>query len=159
MNKEHMRKQSKEKQMASVIPYMRDFPQEILERLLPTIIDRINTYGELAAIADHEFGFFVRAPQTAKDKILYKDDEAPVAIKHLTAVKELLATLDCTSPETIKAGLMPYAEQEGKGNVLWPLRMALSGQEKSVDPFTIIYVLGKDEARVRIDAACHALSS
>jgi glutamyl-tRNA synthetase len=159
MNKEHMRLQSHEEQLSEVKKHMPDYPDAVLEKLLPTIIDRITTYGELASIADHEFGFFINAPTVPKEKILYKDDEAPVAIRHLTAIKEMLADLDLSSSESIKAGLMPYAETEGKGNVLWPLRMSLSGQERSVDPFTIIYVLGKEESVKRIESACHALSS
>lgn len=159
MNKEHIKKQPKEKQLASVIPYMKAFPQEVLEKLLPTVIDRITTYGELASLADPEFGFFIKAPTIEKERLLYKDDEAPVAVRHLSKVKELLPMLDYTNAETVKAGIMPYAETEGKGNVLWPLRMSLSGQERSVDPFTIIYVLGADESASRIDKACHTLSS
>ena len=54
---------------------------------------------------------------------------------------------------------MVYAEEYGKGNVLWPLRMALSGQDKSIDPFTICYVLGKDESSVRIKRACETLNA
>ena len=54
---------------------------------------------------------------------------------------------------------MPYAEMKGRGNVLWPLRMTLSGQEKSVDPFTICYVLGKEEALRRIMLMCKAIDS
>jgi hypothetical protein len=54
---------------------------------------------------------------------------------------------------------MPYAEAHGKGNVLWPLRMSLSGQEKSVDPFTICYVLGKEEVLMRLENVVKAIDS
>ena len=74
-------------------------------------------------------------------------------------MKELLQTANFASPQTIKEILMPYAESNGKGNVLWPLRMALSGQEKSVDPFTICYVLGLEETINRINVACKTLDS
>jgi glutamyl-tRNA synthetase len=159
MNKEHMKKKTKEEQLAAIMPYMSSFPEDILVRLLPTVIDRINTYGELISLAQPEFGFFVNRPQLEKERILFKDDEPAVAIRHLTHVKEMLETLDLSSPESIKSGLMPYAETEGKGSVLWPLRMSLSGQEKSVDPFTIVYVLGREEAVARIEEACHTLAS
>jgi glutamyl-tRNA synthetase len=159
MNKEHMRRLSKEEQFASIKGFMNGYPDEMLEKLLPTIIDRINVYGELASIADPEFGFFLSRPPLEKERILYKDDEAGVAIKHLTHIQEMFETMDFSTPESIKSAIMPYAEEMGKGNVLWPLRMSLSGQEKSVDPFTILYVLGKDESKNRIDSACHILGS
>lgn len=159
MNKEHMRKQSRDTQLTQVKMLMKEYSDEILDKLLPTIIDRINTYGELASIEESEFRFFITRPKTEVDRVLFKDDEPHVALRHLTKVKELLETADFSSPEAIKASIMPYAETEGKGNVLWPLRMSLSGQEKSVDPFTICYVLGKEEVFARIDTICHTLRS
>ncbi len=158
MNKEHMRRKPQEEQLAAVKKYMSEFPDDVLVRLLPTVIDRINTYGELISLAEPEFGFFRQAPTTDKERILYKDDEAGVAARHLTKIKEMINDMDFSSPESIKSAIMPYAETEGKGNVLWPLRMSLSGQEKSVDPFTILYVLGKEESLARLDTACHTLS-
>lgn len=159
MNKEHMRRQSREAQMECIAPYMKEYPQPLLEKLLPTIIDRITAYGELASIEETEFRFFLRRPSIEKERIIFKDDEPTKSKLHLEQVKKLLESADFSSPEAVKAAVMPYATDEGKGSVLWPLRMALSGQEKSVDPFTILYVLGKDESFARIDEACHTLSS
>lgn len=159
MNKEHMKRRSAEENLAAVKAYMGSYPDELLHRLLPTILDRINTYGELLSLEGEEFRFFITRPTLAKEKILWKDDEPSVALRHLMRVKEMLAAADISSPDAVKSALMPYAETEGKGNVLWPLRMSLSGQEKSVDPFTIIYVLGKDESIARLEQACHTLGN
>jgi len=52
---------------------------------------------------------------------------------------------------------MEYAATVGKGNVLWPLRYALSGEEKSPDPFTLMAALGKDESISRIKRAIDLL--
>jgi glutamyl-tRNA synthetase len=158
MNKEHMRKEARESQLLAVKKYLKDYPDEMLDKLLPVIVDRISAYGELASLEATEFRFFITAPAVEKERILWKDDEPSVALYHLKKVAEILATADFSSPESVKAAIMPYAETEGKGNVLWPLRMSLSGQEKSVDPFTILYVLGKDEGIGRIERACHTLS-
>ncbi len=40
----------------------------------------------------------------------------------------------------------------GNGDTLWPLRVALSGREKSPSPFELLFVLGKTESLARIDA-------
>ena len=54
---------------------------------------------------------------------------------------------------------MPLADAEeakgkgGRGAMLWPLRYALSGQDRSPDPFTLVSILGKDEAISRIGNA------
>jgi glutamyl-tRNA synthetase len=157
MNKEHMRLQSQETQLESVKKYMEEYSSEILTRLLPTIIDRISLYSELIAIEPVEFRFFIERPICDIAKIVWKDAGKEDAKKHLLEVKALLVNADFSSPETIKKTIMPYAEIHGKGNVLWPLRMTLSGQEKSVDPFTICYVLGQEEVSVRITSVVDAL--
>jgi glutamyl-tRNA synthetase len=41
----------------------------------------------------------------------------------------------------------------GNGDTLWPLRIALSGREKSPSPFELMFIAGKDEALARIAAA------
>lgn len=157
MNKEHMRLQTQESQLVSVKKYMPAYPEDLLGRLLPTIIDRISVYGELISIEPTEFRFFIERPIPNPEKIVWKDSGKEEAKENLTAVKELLLRADFSSPETIKQAIMGYAEENGKGNVLWPLRMTLSGQEKSVDPFTICYVLGLEEVLLRINATCDVL--
>jgi len=39
----------------------------------------------------------------------------------------------------------------GTGDVLWPLRVALSGKEQSPSPFELLWALGRDESVSRID--------
>lgn len=162
MNKEHIKLQSKEEQMKNIKPYFKVYDQGLLTRLLPTIIDRISTYGELHEIEATEFRFFVNPPifdQVSIEKITWKDSGKVEAKANLEGVVAILRNAQFSGPESIKESLMPYAEEKGKGNVLWPLRMALSGQEKSVDPFTICYVLGKEEVLFRIKEACTLLDS
>lgn len=159
MNKEHIRKQSEEDQLKSVKNYMSSYSDEMLQKLLPVIIDRISNYGELASIEQSEFRFFISKPTVEKEKIVWKDDDEGKTLMQLEKLQELLSTADFSSVESIRAAIMPYAEEAGKGSVLWPLRMSLSGQERSVDPFTICYVLGKEEVLSRLETACHSFDS
>lgn len=159
MNKEHIRRRNKEDNMIEIKKYMNLYPNEILERLYPSIIDRVNTFGELASIEGEEFRFLVHRPDVPKEKVQWKDSELSEALVHLKHIRGIMETADLSSPESVKAAIFAYAENAGKGNVLWPLRMTLSGQEKSMDPFTIVYVIGKEETLVRIDAVCHKLDS
>lgn len=159
MNKEHMRLQSSEEQLNAIKKYMSGYSDLLLQRLLPSVIDRISAYGELTSIEASEFRFFIEKPAIVVEKIVWKDSEKSEAVEHLENVLALLSDSTFESVDAIKKIIMPYAEQQGKGNVLWPLRMTLSGQEKSVDPFTICYVLGKVEVRERIIETCKKLDS
>ncbi|MEK7176759.1 MAG: glutamate--tRNA ligase family protein [Patescibacteria group bacterium] len=81
-------------------------------------------------------------PKLVKEKISWKKISSEETKKHLEKAKEILKK---------DGDLMSYASEMGKGNVLWPLRYALSGQEVSPDPFTLISILGKEESIKRID--------
>lgn len=59
--------------------------------------------------------------------------------------------------DKINSEIMSLAERVGKGNVLWPLRYALSGKEKSPDPFTLLSILDRVEAKKRIKQAIDTL--
>ncbi len=54
--------------------------------------------------------------------------------------------------------IMPLTSVWGRGELLWPLRAALSGKEASAGPFEIIGVLGKEETLKRLDIAIKKLS-
>ena len=48
---------------------------------------------------------------------------------------------------------MPFADERGRGDVLWPLRVSLSGKDKSPGPFDIMDALGRRETIGRINIA------
>ena len=85
-------------------------------------------------------------------KIVWKQDTLENAQKYLQEVKTILSSIpeDLWNIENIKHGVWEYAEKVGRGNVLWPLRFSLSGKDKSPDPFTLAFVLGKQETLSRI---------
>ena len=108
--------------------------------------------------ADGELSYFFSAPVYSKEKLFWKDErDVTKLVERLLYSKEIIASLDEKdfTPEKVKAALWEYAEKEGRGQVLWPLRYALSGKEKSPDPFQLLSILGKKEAVARIE---HALA-
>jgi len=46
----------------------------------------------------------------------------------------------------------------GRGELLWPLRTALSGNKQSPDPFTLAFVLQREETLSRLQLACDKIS-
>ena len=56
--------------------------------------------------------------------------------------------------ENIRNILMPIANKmESRGELLHPIRYALSGLDKSPDPFVIAEILGKNETISRLQRA------
>lgn len=68
----------------------------------------------------------------------------------ITEEKEILA-------DKLSVALNPLIERYGRGEVLWPLRVALSGLKASPDPLVIAEVLGKEETIKRIKMAISKL--
>ncbi len=124
--------------------------------------ERAHTFGEARTALDTELSFFFNTPTINRERLLAKEptDRLGIAKSGLEGIQKLVNGLpEGVSADTVKQTIMPLADAEeqagkgGRGAVLWPLRYALSGQEKSPDPFTIISILGKDEALSRITTA------
>jgi glutamyl-tRNA synthetase len=83
-----------------------------------------------------------------------KDDNEAASLPRLQQAIRLLNSADFTTPDTVKAALWDYVEEVGRGELLWPLRVSLTGLERSPDPFTVAYIIGREETLSRIKTAC-----
>ena len=138
------------------------FTDELLNKVTPIIAERINTFGELEKyVVEGEFEYFFLAPEPNREMLIWKKDtDFEIPKKNLKIISEILEKLseaDFKTDESLKVILMPKADELGKGSVLWPLRVSLSGKEKSPDPFTLLSILGKEESLKRIQTAIKVL--
>ncbi|MEI6528239.1 MAG: glutamate--tRNA ligase family protein [bacterium] len=165
LNKEYMKKMPAEelkKNIFGIISEKFSADNEVLEKVLPVISERISTFGELRQlVSTGEFDYFFTVPTPAKEMLIWKKDtDFAIPKKNLEQVRDILMAIDETNfdLESIKSALTPFAEIAGKGSVLWPTRVALSGREKSPDPFTLISILGKKECVARLSKAIEILN-
>jgi glutamyl-tRNA synthetase len=121
--------------------------------------ERAQTLSGARAMLEGELKCLFEKPALEKAQLLAKEAVTGSTSGYLMQAKEALENLPADSTaDAIKAALMPLAdanpkEKGGRGAVLWPLRYALSGQEKSPDPFTLVSILGKEESLSRITTA------
>lgn len=130
-------------------------PKQLARSLTPLLFDRIDILSDVDTILNSgELNFFFEAPTYDAAGLLWKKSESLDEMRtHLLKVQELITPLSTFTLESIKDAVWEYASEVGRGNVLWPFRFALSGQEKSPDPFEIAEILGKEETLARIDTA------
>jgi glutamyl-tRNA synthetase len=168
MNREHMKLLSVEKLQQGILEFLPEsithlpgYSQEKLHLLVPTIAERIDKYSDVKTMAEAgELDFFFVEPKPNKDLLQFKGATVEDTKVYLEKSKELLETIPESdwNIEKIKETLMAYADALPKrGPFLHPLRSALSGLEKSPDPFTISGVIGKTEAILRIQNALRSL--
>ena len=118
--------------------------------LVQTVFERIETLSDIDEMLERgELEYFFCEPTLDVEKIIWKKSNKEDTLKHLEKLTEIIGNDD---------DVMRYAEEVGKGDVLWPLRYALSGQEKSPDPFTLMHILGPKKSIERIKKAINVLA-
>ncbi|OGZ05057.1 MAG: hypothetical protein A3C93_06155 [Candidatus Lloydbacteria bacterium RIFCSPHIGHO2_02_FULL_54_17] len=164
INKEHIKRLSRDEQAAHfesfLAPEIKTLPgyeKTKLLKILPTVIERISHFGEITSLsAAGELSYYFAEPTYEKERLFWKDErDSTKLLERLVKTKTLIGGVkdgDFTR-ENVKNALWEYANGEGRGQVLWPLRYALSGMEKSPDPFQLAEILGKDKTLERIDRA------
>lgn len=159
-NKEYLKKENPEVVISEIknrLSKSGKINSEIIEKLAPTLVDRMNVYSDVEAMFEAgELDFYISQPQYEKEKLLWKKSpDLSESKEHLQKVLELISEVSEWNAESIKSAVWPYADEKGKGNVLWPFRYCLSGRDQSPDPIEIASVIGKEETISRIN---HAIS-
>ena len=170
MNKEYIKRLSAEEQFSCIekvlpssVSGLPGYSREVLLRAAPILVEHITHFGEVQELADRgEVGYFFEDPVYLPVGLLWKDDkDLSRTGSHIEKVVELLQNTpaDNFTADSVKTALWDYATVSGRGNVLWPMRYALSGRDKSPDPFMLAYILGKETTLRRLEHAQKLLSS
>ncbi len=168
LNREHMKKLSYEEQVKRFISFLPDSVKNLpgytgakAARIAPIALDRIQKFSDVVTMTtEGEFDYYFSKPKYDGVKLTWKEDAPDVTKKHLGEVVKLLVKVDedTFTRDEVKKAIWDYAESVGRGNVLWPTRVALSGREKSPDPFVLAELLGKEETITRLNEAVETLN-
>lgn len=162
-NREYIKQLSDSEKKEWVLKFLpeqlKNLADEMLDKLIPTIVERIDYFGQITELAQQgEYDYFISQPIINLEKLTWKTDTLDQTKAHLQEITKLLQ--DYSDPWThdgVKSVIWDYAESVGRGSVLWPMRFALSGREKSPDPFTLAEIFGKIETLERIDKVINIL--
>lgn len=172
LNKEHMKlltveqrnweieKKMKENSVLSKFSKIND--KNFISKLSLVIFDHISKWGDIdTMVGAGELDYYFNRPKYDKNQLFWKGKvETEQTKKHLEFIVNIIQNAeenDFSDPVKIKNLLFDYATKNGRGEVLWPLRVSLSGEDKSPDPFTLIYILGKAETISRVNEAINKL--
>ena len=161
INKEHIKKLSEEELEKSIFAWL---PDELkIKKIVPLIMERISKFGDIKGMVESgEFDFFYKEPEYDKEKLLYKNTSIEKTVSNLKEALDLFEMTDESlfQRESLKGLLMDLANhKESRGEVLHPVRFALSGLDKSPDPFILSEILGKSKTILRLNKAILALNS
>ncbi len=155
LNKEYIKKMSPEDLKSKIFEYL---PKELKnEKLVPIIAERIIKFSDIKTMIEAgELDFFIKEPIYDKTKLIYKNSTKEQTNENINKAIQELQDLDDNNftKEKVKDVLMVIAENlPSRGELLHPIRFALSGLEKSPDPFIISEILGKNETISRLQKA------
>jgi glutamyl-tRNA synthetase len=135
--------------------------EDILVKIQPIILERINRWQDITdMLLNHELDYFFIKPVYKTESFFWKGEKnIPDTVAHLENVVSTIKSISNSdwNSEYIKNSIWDYATEKGRGSVLWPFRYALSGKEKSPDPFILAGILGKEESVLRLKASIELL--
>lgn len=162
MNAQYLKEQTDERFFEYVKPELEALTDDpdFQRRIASIIRERVQKKSDIAEVAKDFVADTVRIDPNI---IPWKTQDSKSARRMLTSINELLETLpeqDWQSPNILESNIKKMIEDNGwkNGDVLWPLRVALSGKMKSPPPFELLYVLGKERSLARIRTAIALLN-
>lgn len=113
--------------------------------------DRLKKLSDIKESAS----FIFTLPAYDANLLIWKDSSPEKTKSNLETVLMVLEKMpkDSFDIDSTTTEIMPLVNKIGRGEMLWPLRVALSGLAKSPSPFEIIDVVGKTESINRIKKA------
>lgn len=169
-NSEHMKLLSEAEYLGGARAFVpADLKAKVLDITLDKILlanrDRISYYGQLAEVFADTYMF--ETPDVSADLLIVPEkmrkgndvtaESTKTILTDALALIEKTDDADFASIDSVKHIVWAYAEEKGRGIVLWPLRIALTAKEKSMDPFSMMWILNRDEVVKRLTNAIAVL--
>jgi glutamyl-tRNA synthetase len=157
-NREHLKRLSDNDLLMHIQNLMGVVPP-YASAVVGLVRERAQTLKEAHDMLVNEFGFLQSVSYDGALLLQGGKITAEVASNHLKALADLLTNIpdEGFTATQLKDIIWPYATSQGRGEVLWPFRVALSGKEKSPDPFTIAALIGKQATLNRVAEAIQKL--
>jgi len=151
INAQYIKKMDLNELTKKCLPYLDkkdDF--EYIKKIVALEQKRIKKISEIGNLTKF---FFTDELKYDSELLIWKE----ISLKDVKNNLELLEkTLEKTNKFDVKSlenMIMPLTEKHGRGELLWPLRVAISGQKASPGPFEIMSILGKEKTLERVKQA------
>ncbi|MCG6915043.1 glutamate--tRNA ligase [bacterium BMS3Abin03] len=157
LNAEHLRSKPDEEILAMLKKELvesefkdKTFSDDYLLQVIEAMKSRVTFIKEFITSC----AYFYENPINYDEDVVKKRWKADSA-EHLTALKDNFAKLSNPTKEDYEKALTETSEQLniGKGKLIHPLRLAVSGTGSGPGVYDIVKIIGKDESIKRIDGA------
>lgn len=136
--------------------YLGDYAHFDPAHLYQLYRDRVEHFSQLPEL----LSYLLQPPPYDADLLVGKKSNRVDTKKGLEFARAWIADQELQSDNKLRDDMFSAITDAGydRASVLWPLRVAVSGQRQSPDVFATIIALGLHESLVRIDAALQKLA-
>ncbi|MEN8252584.1 MAG: hypothetical protein ABFQ53_03325, partial [Patescibacteria group bacterium] len=166
ISKEHIKRMSVDKIYDDAIEFIKEKEyykntssekqsEEYIKKIITVEQDRLEKFTQIGE--ENQF-FFNNVELTDKELLKWKENSDEDTKEVLEKAKNILTDVqekDWTR-ENLEKILMDAAGDK-RGDFLWPLRSALTGEKRSPSPFDCAWVFGKDASLKRVTQAIELL--
>lgn len=160
MNGEYIRGLGTEELLRELRPFIEEYglptgayPEATLVKIISLEQPRLKRLAEIG----ERIEFYFRDPKVVPELLRWKTmSEADIiaSLEKSTAILSIMEEGEITSKELIEKTFLEEASNfKDKGELLWPLRAALTGKRASPGPFDIISILGLNKSVERLARA------
>ncbi len=159
INGYYIRKKNVKELTKLCLPYLKQIKGGISPKLAEKIVAIEQERLKKLADINQNIDFLINEKiDYQADLLIWKKSTKEQTLDNLVKLEDLILTFKDSDFKTIKmleTKIMDWIKQNnyGTGDMLWPLRVALSGQKNSPSPFEIAWVLGKKVTLQRLNLA------
>jgi len=158
MNGHYIREMDIDELVKLCKPYLKNHDDNYIKKVVALEQDRLKEISDITETTE----YFFKDPEYKTELLKWrKADLADAKEKLKFLIKELKSIPETGWTLTDLKQLILDSIKANKfqnGNVLWPMRVALTGKDKSPGPFEVAEVLGKDESLKRLGIAVKKLA-
>ena len=161
MNSEYMKAMDFDKFYEMALPYIQNVIHKDLDlkKIAQMVKTRIEVFPDIPDLID----FFEEVPEYDVSMYTHKKMKTnpEISLEVLNKILPVLETQEDYSNDALYERLCAFAKENGykNGQILWPIRSALSGKQMTPAGATeILEVLGKEESVKRLKAAVEKLT-
>ncbi len=147
------------KEVANFDPvFMKNKDTNLFQRALAVMQTRMVTLRDFTENSN----YFFAIPKYDPGLLVFKKSDKGLTLAGLKGVLEFLGqTKEIKSPKDADKIMKEAVDSQNlsNGDVFWPVRAALSGQEKSPSPGEIMWALGQEKSKERLETAIKMLKN
>lgn len=155
MNGVYIREKNIKELVALCRPFLKQYENKLsddyLEKIVSVERERMKKLSDIAT----NTSFYFEEPKYTRELLKWKNMTGVNLKKSLDKSLEIISAISDMNwtLKNIENKLMAAADPKSRGELLWPLRVALTGAEKSPSPFEVAWALGREESIKRIKIA------